>query len=484
MPYIGSTKGKTSKSQLVCEKCGLGIALAEKIGIPLVSFQSGYLREEHSGLSRSEVLQTLTTETKRLLANIHGPVSLVIEPEPGMFIETIADARELICMVNDSRFGLHMDIGHVFCSEANYLETILTSAHDAKYVHIADIREGFNLNYVISPISDMEALLDPAVVSDTAILYDIDDTGVYLLVHGPRRILIGSESTLIANVGQYNGVETLVINKSYLNENESVDLKHEILAYLDSISGIDYQRVLRAYSAVASLRLGNSHRSPVITATVCNTVRGKVHYHDLFGNGNIDYAKTISALMMAGYSGYCTVELYNHASLWREIAPRSAKFILSRVVGHFGWDPSNFGHIDHRKVVAPYVRVADALLGPEGSVAVLYDLRLSQPNTEALPTDALHTLEHCFLRILPDLVPGFLSVGPMGCQTGFYLTTAYPLERGFMTEAIITALNQILELDKVPYQTDALCGMANNHDLLGAKSIADSVATVMMHSNN
>jgi S-ribosylhomocysteine lyase len=349
---------------------------------------------------------------------------------------------------------------------------------------MADIREGFNLKYVIAPIADIEALLDPAVASDTAILYDIDDTGIYLLVHGPRRVLIGGENTLEAIVAQYDGAETLIIEESYLNENESVDLRHEILAYLDSVSGVDYERVLRAYSAIASLRLGNSHRPPVITEIVCNTVRGKVHYHDLFGNGNIDYAKTISALVMAGYSGYSTVELYNHASLWRNIAPQSAKFILSRVIGHFDWDSSSFGHIDHRKVVAPYIRVADAQLGPEGGVAVLYDLRLSQPNTAALPTDALHTLEHCFLWILPNLVPGFLSVGPMGCQTGLYLTTAYPHERRFMTEAIITALNRILELDKVPYQTDVLCGMANNHDLLGAKSIADSVATAMMQTNN
>jgi S-ribosylhomocysteine lyase len=217
---------------------------------------------------------------------------------------------------------------------------------------------------------------------------------------------------------------------------------------------------------------------------VCNTVKGKVHYHDLFGNGKIDYAKTISALMTAGYAGYCTVELYNHASLWRDNAPHSAKFILSRVVGHFGWDISSFGHIDHQKVVAPYIRAADAQIGPEGGVAVLYDLRLCQPNIIVLPTEALHTLEHCFLWILPDLVPGFLGVGPMGCQTGLYLTTAYPLEKEFMKEAVIAALNQIQELDEVPYQSEALCGMAKTHSLPSAKFIAGSVATAMAHSNN
>lgn len=463
---------------------GQGIRLAEMIGIPLVSFQSGYLRDEHGGLSRSDVLQILAAEIKALLAQIHGTVNLVIEPEPGMFIETIVDARDLIRLVDDAKFGLHMDIGHVFCSEENYLETIRTSALDAKYVHIADIREGFNLRYQTATVADMENLLDIESSDDTAVFYDIDDSGLYLFAQGARRILVASENMVKTTAHQYEGVETLSIDKSHLNENESMDMKHEILAYLDSVSGIDYQRVLRAYDAVACLRRGNSHQSPVILKTVCNTIKGKVHYHDLFGNGKIDYAKTISALMTSGYTGYCTVELYNHASLWRDIAPRSAKFILSHVVGNFGWDASSFGHIDHRKVIAPYIRVADAQMGKEGGVAVLYDLRLCQPNTVVLPANVLHTLEHCLLWILPNLVPGFLGVGPMGCQTGLYLTAAYPLESSVMKEAIITALNQILELDEVPYQSEILCGMAKNHDLPGAKSVAGSVVAAMTHSDN
>jgi S-ribosylhomocysteine lyase LuxS involved in autoinducer biosynthesis/sugar phosphate isomerase/epimerase len=454
---------------------GQGLRLAEIIGIPLVSFQSGYLRDEHTGSSRSDVLRTLTAEIKALLSQIRGAVNLVIEPEPGMFIETIADARKLIFQVDDARFGLHMDIGHVFCTEKNYLETIRTSARDVKYVHIADIREGFNLKYQAATIADMEKLLDHEADRNAAVFYDIDDTGLYLFVQGARRIFVAHEGALKTAVQQYSDVETLVIDKAHLNENEPMDIKHEILADLDSVSGINYERALRAYNAVACLRRGNSHQSPVIMETVCNTIKGKVHYHDLFGNGKIDYAKTISALMTSGYAGYCTVELYNHASLWRDIAPRSAKFILSHVVGHFGWDASSFGHIDHRKVVAPYIRVADAQMGPESGVAVLYDLRLCQPNTVVLPVEVLHTLEHCLLWILPGLVPGFLGVGPMGCQTGLYLTTAYPLECAFMKKAIITAFNQIKELDEVPYRTEVLCGMAKNHDLPGAKSVASAM---------
>ena len=473
-------KNRALRSALI----GQGIKLAEMIGIPLVSFQSGYLRDEHAGLPRATVLQTLTAEIKALLAQIRGTVNLVIEPEPGMFIETIADARELISLVDDTRFGLHMDIGHVFCTEDDYLETIRTFACDVKYIHIADIQEGFNLKYQAASIADVGGLLNHESDSDVATLYDIDNTGLYLFVHDARRVFVASESGATDAVRQHSAVEALIIDKEHLNAHESVGLKHEILAYLDSISGIDYERVLRAYDAIACLRLGNSCQPPLIVGTVCNTIKGKVHYHDLFGNGKIDYQKTISTLVSSEYDGYCTVELYNHASLWRDVAPRSAKFILSHVIGHFGWDISCFGHIDHRKVVAPYIRVADAQMGHEGDVAILYDLRLCQPNTTTLPANVLHTLEHCFLWLLPSLVPGFLSVAPMGCQTGLYLTTAYPLESGFMKKAITTALNQIIGLEDVPYRSEVLCGMARNHDLPGAKSIAGSVATAMTRSDS
>lgn len=462
----------------------LGIVLAEKIGIPLVSFQSGYLRDEHGGMARADILRILAGEITGLLGHIRGDVNLVLEPEPGMFIETLADARELIALVADPRFGLHMDIGHVFCTEEDYLHAIETAAPEARYVHMADIREGFNLKFATARTAEVVGLLARPASEDPATLYDIDESGVYLFIDGSRKLFIAGEGARAKAAGLSAGPETLIIDRTHIRQNETSDLKHEILAYLDSVSGVEYERVLRAYDAIASLRLGNGRQPGVIADTVCNTVNGKVHYHDLFGNGNIDYAGTISALIRGGYTGYCTVELYNHAPLWRDIAPRSAKFILSHVLGHSGWDPSRFGHIDHRTVTAPYLRAADAQMGPEGGVGVLYDLRLAQPNTEPLAAEVLHSLEHCLLFLLPGLVPGFLGVGPMGCQTGLYLTTAYPLDRAFMIRAVVTALERILELDEVPYRTEALCGMARTHDLAGAKTLARSALPGLAHSIN
>ena len=42
--------------------------------------------------------------------------------------------------------------------------------------------------------------------------------------------------------------------------------------------------------------------------------------------------------------------------------------------------------LDHTKVKAPYVRYIDTETGPHGDVISNYDLRLTQPNKQAIPT--------------------------------------------------------------------------------------------------
>ena len=74
-------------------------------------------------------------------------------------------------------------------------------------------------------------------------------------------------------------------------------LNLELFAYLDSVSGVSYERALRAYKAVAVLRLRLNKDQPWIRQVVCNTLRGKVHYHDLFGHGAIDYPAVLSAII-------------------------------------------------------------------------------------------------------------------------------------------------------------------------------------------
>lgn len=258
-----------------------------------------------------------------------------------------------------------------------------------------------------------------------------------------------------------------------MNKNNSVDA--EIQAYIDSISGIDYSELTKAKGVLKYIRSKQGNMLPVLEKAICNTLKGKVHYHEIFGKGEIDYKQVMNAIVKSRYSGYCTVELYNHSDIWQEVAPFSYKFILAKTLSNFGWNFDDFGHIDHTKVDAPYFRVADAVQGKNGDISILYDLRLCQPNKQSLPTSILHTLEHCLLFQLPKYLPGFIGVGLMGCLTGLYITTVSPVNKKQFKEAVLEAFKDILSYKNVPYKDEKMCGMVINHNLLGAQEVIPQI---------
>ena len=79
--------------------------------------------------------------------------------------------------------------------------------------------------------------------------------------------------------------------------------------------------------------------------------------------------------------------------------------------------------LDHTKVKAPYVRYINTETGPHGDVISNYDLRLVQPNENAIPTGGLHTIEHTIAVLLRERIPGYIDCSPFGCRTGFHLLT-------------------------------------------------------------
>ena len=77
--------------------------------------------------------------------------------------------------------------------------------------------------------------------------------------------------------------------------------------------------------------------------------------------------------------------------------------------------------LDHTKVKAPYVRLSGTEQSEKGSKIQKYDLRFLQPNEDAMPTAAIHTLEHLLATYLRDELKGIIDISPMGCRTGFYM---------------------------------------------------------------
>lgn len=134
--------------------------------------------------------------------------------------------------------------------------------------------------------------------------------------------------------------------------------------------------------------------------------------------------------------------------------------------------------LDHTKVRAPYVRLAGRK-ALAGGVVEKYDLRLAQPNREALPTASLHTLEHLLAGYLRDHLPGVIDLSPMGCRTGFYLVVEGPLGEERVLEAFAKALGDVLAHEgPVPGASFKECGNYRDHDLEGAKAWAERVLRV------
>lgn len=140
-----------------------------------------------------------------------------------------------------------------------------------------------------------------------------------------------------------------------------------------------------------------------------------------------------------------------------------------------GWNPKTIGELDHRKVKAPYIRMIGYKEGANGDYVFMYDLRFTQPNKKYMKPKTLHSLEHLLLVGFRQYMNSFISVSPMGCQTGFYLI----LLNEYNAQNIISNLEKILEdiliTDKVPLTSEIECGQAAYHDLNGAKEIASEL---------
>lgn len=131
--------------------------------------------------------------------------------------------------------------------------------------------------------------------------------------------------------------------------------------------------------------------------------------------------------------------------------------------------------LDHRKVVAPYIRKAGVLNGEKGDIVTKFDLRFLQPNKEAMPTAALHALEHLLAGFLREHLDNVIDLSPMGCRTGFYLILWGEVESETVKNALEVSLKQVLEAKEVPAATDLQCGNYRDLSLFGAKEYAKYV---------
>jgi S-ribosylhomocysteine lyase len=131
--------------------------------------------------------------------------------------------------------------------------------------------------------------------------------------------------------------------------------------------------------------------------------------------------------------------------------------------------------LDHTKVKAPYVRVAGTEKNAKGSTIQKYDLRFLQPNADALPTAAVHTLEHLLATYLRDELEGIIDISPMGCRTGFYLIIWDEHNPADVAAALTKVLHKVLDTEVVPAVSALECGNYRDHSLFSAQEYARQV---------
>ncbi|WP_405103356.1 S-ribosylhomocysteine lyase [Oceanobacillus sp. FSL H7-0719] len=129
-------------------------------------------------------------------------------------------------------------------------------------------------------------------------------------------------------------------------------------------------------------------------------------------------------------------------------------------------------NLDHTKVKAPYVRLVGVTEGAKGDKVYKYDIRIKQPNKEHMEMDGLHSLEHLMAENIRNHDDYVLDIGPMGCQTGFYLSIINDTTDEKVMDLLEKTLKDVLNADEVPACNEVQCGWAASHSLEGAKEIA------------
>lgn len=114
---------------------------------------------------------------------------------------------------------------------------------------------------------------------------------------------------------------------------------------------------------------------------------------------------------------------------------------------------------------------------------VTYDVRMKKPNGgDYFQMSAAHTLEHLFATYARNSKHGdkIVYVGPMGCRTGFYLLTRDEVSHADAIALVKESMAFAAKFEgEIPGTTKIECGNYLDHDLAGAKVLAEDMCAVL-----
>jgi sugar phosphate isomerase/epimerase len=298
--------------------------VARKLGVDLVTFGSGFIRDEHVSNPSINPRELLVDSIHQGLSELHDDedITLLIEPEPGMYIETMEQGLSLVREVDSPRFQLHVDICHAYCSEKNYVEALGQAAPFTRYMHISDAREGYNLK-IVKDAGDPSASSGPFDLDFASYLVYFPATADYLLLDRNHPLYFCDEKpsreqqrridALLAQACVEKPLAYVDYPSLYAGSSSYDD---EFFTYLISVPGLSYDVLERTKPILGYLR---GVRGPqLVDKMVANTLTGVVHFHEIPGEGTLDFASSFKALTENGFNGYGSVELYHHVASWKK----------------------------------------------------------------------------------------------------------------------------------------------------------------------
>lgn len=114
------------------------LSLCAELGAPHITTEPG--GPLAPGQSRSEAIDLFVEVLKPLAEHAHNlGVLLLIEPEPGLLLETSDQYLEVAERLNAPSIGLNYDVGHAFCVSEDIPGAIARLAPQIRHYHLEDI---------------------------------------------------------------------------------------------------------------------------------------------------------------------------------------------------------------------------------------------------------------------------------------------------------------------------------------------------------
>lgn len=114
------------------------LSLCAELGAPHITTEPG--GPIAPGQTRQQAVDLFVEVLKPLAEHAHNVgVLLLIEPEPGLLVETTDEYLEVAERVNAPSIGLNFDVGHAFCMSEDLPKQIARMAKHTRHYHLEDI---------------------------------------------------------------------------------------------------------------------------------------------------------------------------------------------------------------------------------------------------------------------------------------------------------------------------------------------------------